>query len=148
MLSYLVCRVVLILVTIPLTLGAAGWTVGEQVDTTSGTVTGHGSNLFPEVSEYLGIPYAAPPVGELRWAIPQSFKKSDKVLVASSYGPDCPGVGAVKKANGSSNPLAAVGGGLAATFAQTGHKYSEDCLTVNIWTKRQIGEKKKAVLVS
>lgn len=28
-----------------------------------------------------------------------------------------------------------------------GIKFSEDCLTLNVWTKPQVGEKKKAVLV-
>jgi cholinesterase len=30
---------------------------------------------------------------------------------------------------------------------QLGHKVSEDCLTVNVWTKPQVGEKAKAVMV-
>jgi cholinesterase len=29
---------------------------------------------------------------------------------------------------------------------QLGHEPSEDCLTINIWTKPQVGEKKKAVM--
>lgn len=29
---------------------------------------------------------------------------------------------------------------------QLGHKPSEDCLTLNIWTKPQVGEKAKAVM--
>jgi cholinesterase len=30
---------------------------------------------------------------------------------------------------------------------QLGHEPSEDCLTVNVWTKPQVGEKKKAVML-
>jgi cholinesterase len=33
------------------------------------------------------------------------------------------------------------------TLDQIGDKFSEDCLTVNVWTKPQTGESKKAVLV-
>lgn len=33
------------------------------------------------------------------------------------------------------------------SFGQVGDTFSEDCLTVNIWTKPQVGEAKKAVLV-
>jgi len=30
---------------------------------------------------------------------------------------------------------------------QEGDTFSEDCLTLNVWTKPQVGEKKKAVMV-
>jgi cholinesterase len=30
---------------------------------------------------------------------------------------------------------------------QTGDAFSEDCLTLNVWTKPQVGERKKAVMV-
>jgi carboxylesterase type B len=136
-----------LLLSIPLALAAPAWIVGQQVDTSSGPVTGHGASLYPEVSEYLGIPYAAPPVGELRWQVPQPFKKSGNILVASKFGPDCSGAGAVKKSPGSTSPLAGIGGTLGETLGQTGHNFSEDCLTVNVWAKPQVGEKKKAVLV-
>jgi hypothetical protein len=43
------------------------------VSTTSGPVTGQKSAIQPGVSEYLGIPFAKPPVGTLRWAAPQSY---------------------------------------------------------------------------
>lgn len=33
-----------------------------------------------------------------------------------------------------------------AALAQTGDRSSEDCLTLNVWTKPQVGEKAKAVL--
>jgi carboxylesterase type B len=32
-------------------------------------------------------------------------------------------------------------------FGQLGDKFSEDCLTLNVWTKPQTGEAKKAVLL-
>jgi cholinesterase len=34
-----------------------------------------------------------------------------------------------------------------AALAQIGDKFSEDCLTLNVWTKPQVGEANKAVLV-
>jgi cholinesterase len=33
-----------------------------------------------------------------------------------------------------------------ALIGQLGEKFGEDCLKLNIWTKPQVGEKKKAVL--
>jgi len=60
------------------------WTVGQEVKTSSGQVLGHAAALKPAVSEYLGIPYAKPPVGELRFASPQKFTGS-KSINASTY---------------------------------------------------------------
>jgi hypothetical protein len=37
--------------------------------------------------------------------------------------------------------------GLLSILGQAGEAFSEDCLTVNVWTKPQTGEKKKAVMV-
>ena len=45
-------------------------TVGQTVETSSGLVAGHAATYYPEVREYLGIPYAQAPVGDLRFAAP------------------------------------------------------------------------------
>jgi para-nitrobenzyl esterase len=42
-----------------------------------------------KVDVWLGIPYAAPPVDELRWRAPQPAKPWRRALVADSYGPSC-----------------------------------------------------------
>ena len=74
--------------------------------------------LLPSgVRAYLGIPYAAPPVRELRWRAPQPPASWRGVLDAGRLPPDCP------------QPLRAhdtnhYGG------AQT---TSEDCLYLNVW---------------
>ncbi len=39
---------------------------------------------------YLGIPYAAPPVGELRWKPPQPVESWEDVLACDDFGPACP----------------------------------------------------------
>ena len=49
------------------------FSVGQRVETTSGLVLGQPAALRSEVSEYLGIPFAKPPVGDLRFAAPQAF---------------------------------------------------------------------------
>ena len=58
--------------------------VGATVQTSSGIVTGHAARNRTQVSEYLGIPYAQPPIGNLRFAEPQSYS-SAKAFDASSY---------------------------------------------------------------
>jgi carboxylesterase type B len=63
------------------------WNIGQSVETTSGTVSGHEAKwpAGSSVSEYLGIPFAEPPVGELRWKRPVPYKakgalKGDKFV--------------------------------------------------------------------
>lgn len=55
------------------------WTVGQTVLTSSGPVNGHPASNATEVSEYLAIPYAQPPVGDLRWAAPQAYSGSQVI---------------------------------------------------------------------
>jgi len=43
-----------------------------------------------QMNEYLGIPYAAPPVGTLRWMPPKPFGRWHGVFQASQFGNECP----------------------------------------------------------
>lgn len=67
------------------------------------------------VEIWKGIPFAAPPVGELRWRAPQPAAKWDGVRQATSYGNDCMQV-----------PFPSDAAPLGATPA-------EDCLYLNVW---------------
>ena len=61
------------------------------VHTTLGVVSGVVLDAYNlNVSAYLGIPYAAPPIGDLRFAKPQPANPWTGVFDASDYGPDCP----------------------------------------------------------
>jgi hypothetical protein len=64
---------------------AQAFAAGQLVKTTSGAIVGRASSWRPGVSEYLGIPFAAPPVGELRWAPPQAFKGAGRTIEATKY---------------------------------------------------------------
>jgi para-nitrobenzyl esterase len=68
-----------------------------------------------EVAYFKGIPFAAPPVGALRWRPPQLVKKWRGVRQAVQYGPDCMQVPFPSDA------------------APLGVKPAEDCLYVNVW---------------
>ncbi|ORY35220.1 alpha/beta-hydrolase [Rhizoclosmatium globosum] len=61
------------------------------------------------VASFLGIPYAAPPVGPLRFKPPQPPLKASTLIQATSFGSSCIPI---------SGPA-------------TG--FSEDCLTINVW---------------
>lgn len=84
-----------------------------QTQTASGRLAGQYSR---GVFCFLGIPYAAPPVGELRWRAPQPPVAWSGVRDATSFGPSCPQV---------------VGAG----FNHRTPAQSEDCLYLNVWTK-------------
>lgn len=77
---------------------------------------------------YLGIPYAKPPVGELRWKAPEPLPASEAVFEAKNFGASAIQVehkGSIIKH----------------------HRQSEDCLTLNIGVSEQKTEGKKPVLV-
>ena len=77
----------------------------------------------PGVYAYKGIPYAAPPIGDLRWKAPQPVVPWEGVLVADSFGH--PGYQAVHYPGGYTTEW---GYGDEAP-------YSEDCLYLNVYTK-------------
>lgn len=60
------------------------WTVGQIVNTTSGPIQGTASTLRPDVSVYLGIPFAQPPTGDLRFAAPVAVTQSSSVINATT----------------------------------------------------------------
>ena len=79
---------------------------------------------------FLGIPFAAPPVGPLRWRPPQPVTTWTGVRQATSYGPDCMQI-----------PMSRVPG---PGFANPN---SEDCLTLNVWTPSKRPSKPMPVMV-
>jgi para-nitrobenzyl esterase len=75
-----------------------------------------------DLTVYRGIPFAAPPVGELRWRAPQPPAKWDGVRPATQFAPD---------------PYQGDGQG----------NVSEDCLYLNIWTPAKSDAERLPVLV-
>ena len=55
----------------------------DVVHTQQGDVSGIPGERYP-VTVFKGIPYAAPPVGDLRWAEPQDHEPWDGVLVCDT----------------------------------------------------------------
>jgi cholinesterase len=124
--------------------------VGQQVNTTSGIIRGHAASNRTEVSEYLGIPFAQPPVGELRFAAPQPYRPgSNQPFDASSYGLTCmsnAGKPDYSRLTAAGYHLTPIAEDYLNTIQGQGNAMGEDCLTVNVWTKPQVGERAKAVL--
>lgn len=115
-------------------------------DTSNGPVTGHVAPNTSCVLEYLGVPYAKPPVGELRFAAPRPIEEK-RPYVAANYGFDCP-LTPPKSANypGLTPQAPRI---LSYFAAAAGTPQSEDCLTLNIWSKAtpKAASSKKPVLV-
>ena len=57
-----------------------------NIQTDKGTVSGVSNK---GVCEYKGVPFAAPPVGELRFRLPQAAEPWSETLVADTFGSDC-----------------------------------------------------------
>ena len=91
-----------------------------KVKTTEGWIQGLVAN---DMAQFLGIPYAQAPVGDLRWQPPRPAKKRSGVLQTQTFGPRC-----VQRTAGDNPPVA-----------------SEDCLTLNIWSP-DVSAKKQPVM--
>jgi cholinesterase len=59
------------------------------VKTTSGRVHGKVDAAQPDVRQFLGIPFAQPPVGDLRWRAPQPLDQPEQEIEATELGPSC-----------------------------------------------------------
>jgi len=84
--------------------------IALTVRTESGLVSGNGN----EIRAFRGIPYAAAPIGDLRWRAPRPAPAWQGVRDGSTFGPDCVQPSYYPELRG------------------TGQ--SEDCLTLNVWT--------------
>ena len=61
-----------------------------RVTIAGGTLQGLRRNVLPRGGVFLGIPFAAQPVGYLRWKAPQAPLPWQGIRQASDYGPACP----------------------------------------------------------
>lgn len=102
---------------------------GADSDPTA-TVTGgrvRGAMLDTRVAVFKGIPYAQPPVGDLRWREPMPVKPWTGVRDATSFGAIC-----AQAPGRTPNP---------------GEIAAEDCLFVNVWTPEWPSRSRKPVMV-
>jgi para-nitrobenzyl esterase len=107
----------------------AVWPVqaAPEVHTAQGTVAGA---IDSGISVFKGIPFAAPPVGDLRWRPPQQAPAWQGARDASRFGPICP------------QAPRPVGSPWREKLPE-----SEDCLTINVWTPSAAANAKLPVMV-
>ncbi|TGO19617.1 hypothetical protein BTUL_0003g00710 [Botrytis tulipae] len=124
----------------------SSWTVGQTVQTSSGPVNGHPGLNNSQVSEYLGIPFAKPPVGDLRFAAPVAYNGTTTIN-GTNFGYTCPAQTTTYNATVvAQSDVTSTGLGIVNLLGDLTAQ-SEDCLTLNVWTKPQTGDVKKAVLM-
>src|SRR5690554_2258450 len=112
-------RLLVVLIAV-LSLSACAQLPPEQVKVQQGIVEG---SIEGDLRVFKGIPFAAPPVGELRWKAPQPAESWDGVKSTKEYAP------------------APMQGGNPASGK------SEDCLYLNVWTPAQSAEEQLPVMV-
>ena len=91
--------------------GVTGSALAEETVTQKGRLQG---SREAGTTRYLGVPYARPPIGDLRWRDPQSIEGWSGVRDATRFAPACPQVG-VSMPDEPESPT------------------NEDCLYLNIW---------------
>jgi para-nitrobenzyl esterase len=96
--------------------------ISEPVQVDGGLIAGQ-SVSGTAIRAFKGVPFAAPPVGELRWKPPQPVPAWNGVRQVDAFGPDCP------------------------QLASRTHPQSEDCLFLNVWTEAQSADEKRPVMV-
>src|SRR5262245_52695481 len=104
----------------------------EPIKTDAGFVSGV-PGAATGVRLFKGIPYAAPPVGELRWREPQPVAKWTGIRRADTFGPACvqpKGVGRLNIAIDLPDSPAS----------------GEDCLSLNVWTAAQSATERRPVM--
>jgi para-nitrobenzyl esterase len=113
------------LVLVPVVTAVRAASIGTTIPLCDGVITGNDRDSAGILS-FKGIPYASPPVGNLRWTSPTPPAKWKTTLDATKFGYSC------------WNNL--IGG-------PAYSPYNEDCLTLNVWTGASETTEKRPVLV-
>jgi para-nitrobenzyl esterase len=112
-----------------ITLAVSAFAAGpDRVKTAAGILEGAGPQ-GNGVRHFKGVPFAEPPVGDLRWKAPQPVKAWKDIRPANQFGPRCMQLPVFGDMNFRSNGV------------------SEDCLYLNIWTPAKSAGEKLPVLV-
>ncbi len=112
---------------VPLLTASAGHAGAPRAELDAGRIIGEQQG---NVAVFRGIPYAAPPVGELRWRPPQLPANWAGDRAATTFGAACPQDST-----------------LADMMQESLPPLSEDCLTLNVWKTAASAEAKQPVMV-
>ena len=104
----------------------------QRATVDGGEITGIRSQ---NIGIFKGIPFAAPPVGELRWKAPQPVEPWTGTQACTSYG--------ASPIQAQPKPFSM----WSAEFLIPEKEISEDCLYLNVWTPAKKSDEKRPVLV-
>jgi para-nitrobenzyl esterase len=104
-------------------------TANGALENASNKIAGQSAGKNAGVRSFKGIPFAEPPIGDLRWKPPQPVKNWQGARKADKFGPRCMQRSVFGDMNFRSNGM------------------SEDCLYLNVWTPAKSGREKLPVLV-
>jgi para-nitrobenzyl esterase len=125
----------IVAVAIAASTGTTRAAISDPVKTQSGLVSG--VTLPSGVRAFKGIPFAAPPVGELRWTLPQPVARWEGVRKADAFSNVC-----VQPSQPNRPPNKNV-----TTDLPDSPKTSEDCLYLNLWTAANRANERRPVMV-
>ena len=103
---------------------------GPAVRTVAGELEGEWADREAGVSVFRGVPFAQPPVGDLRWRPPAAVESWDGARSATEFGSAC-----WQARNADDSP-----------YARGALPRSEDCLTLNLWTAARVGERRPVMV--
>jgi para-nitrobenzyl esterase len=122
-------RLLLMTIVAPLAMAA----IQEPIQVDGGQITGTQTLQWtPGVRSFRGIPYAAPPVGDLRWRPPQPVVPWQGVKAADHFSAVCMQAPTDTEGNAWREGLVPV---------------SEDCLYINVWTPAKTASDRLPVMV-
>lgn len=104
------------------------------VELDSGLIEG-AYNADETVRSFKGIPYAAPPIGDLRWQAPQAVQPWDGIKATTDFGPS--------PIQNKPEPFYC----WTAEFIAKPEPLDEDCLHLNVWTSAKTAKDKQPVFV-
>ena len=105
----------------------AGTRNALQRDTSFGPVVGADASTSEGTYSWKGVPFARPPVGDLRWKAPVDPDRWTTARPATAFAPACVQTGRLYSPGASNGYDGTIGSRLGKTVG------SEDCLYLNIW---------------
>jgi para-nitrobenzyl esterase len=117
--------VLVLLSTLAVSCAPAAAPIQDPIKIDSGQISG---TTTGDIHIYKGIPFAAPPVGDLRWKPPQPAASWDGVRDCTKFGPA---------------PM----GYYSSSFPSFSNPPNEDCLYLNVWTPAKTTGDKLPVMV-
>jgi para-nitrobenzyl esterase len=131
---------IVLFVAATLILVSSASAITQPVKTRSGLLKGV-PGKSPEVTLFKGIPYAAPPIGNLRWRAPQPVVGWEGVRTADKFSKVCAG-----QSTKPLDPMPEWRKVFPPEFLAQGET-TEDCLYLNVWTSAKNAQAKQAVFV-